>query len=72
MGYKNYYKQKTKYRTTTKEWVHDVLNKNILQSKNFQYEKLLQEQTDRIKTLEQEISDLKQEIEMLKAINQEC
>ena len=72
MGYEDYYKYKRKYAIMSKELVHDVVNTNILQSKIFKYEKLIKEQIERIKSLEQEISDLKQEIEMLKAINQEC
>ena len=73
MGYENYYKPNKKYSIMNKKLVvHDVLNTDILQAKIFQYEKLIKEQTERIKNLEQEMVDLKDEIDMLRAINQEC
>jgi transposase len=72
MGYEDYYKPKRKYAIMSKELVHDVVDANILQSKIFKYEKLIKEQIERIKILEQEIVDLKEEIELLKVINEEC
>lgn len=72
MGYEDYYKSKRKYAIMNKELVHDVVDTNILQSKIFKYEKLIREQTERIKSLEQEMVDLKEEIELLKVINEEC
>jgi hypothetical protein len=72
MGYEDYYKQRRKYAIMNKELVHDVVDTNILQSKIFKYEKLIREQTERIKSLEQEMVDLKEEIELLKVINEEC
>ena len=72
MGYEDYYKHKRKYAVMSKELVHDVVDTNILQSKIFKYEKLIKEQIERIKSLEQEMVDLKEEIELLKVINEEC
>jgi transposase len=72
MGYEDYYKPKRKYAIMSKELVHDVLDSNVLQAKIFKYEKLIKEQIERIKSLEQEMVDLKEEIELLKVINEEC
>lgn len=72
MGYEQSYQPKRKYSIMSKELIHDVIDANVLQSKIFKYEKQIKQQSEHIQSLEQEIVDLKEEIELLKVINEEC
>jgi hypothetical protein len=56
---------------TTDELIHNFQNNNLEKMcKDLKAE--LDKKNERIKDLEQELQDMKEEIEMLKAINQEC
>ena len=56
---------------TTDELIHSFQNNNLEKTcKDLKTE--LDKKNERIKDLEQELQDMKEEIEMLKAINQEC